>query len=112
MKFEEVLPKMREGKIGKVGEYLFKLSEYGLIWKKSHSSWTRHPRMLEDFLERDDWSLEPMKVKKWQWIFGCGVEGESSPRVYLTEEKAEKYRVEYEYDWMERIDHTLIEEEE
>ena len=112
MKFEEVLPKMREGKIGKVGEYLFKLSEYGLIWKKSHSSWTRHPRMLEEFLERDDWSLEPIKVKKWQWVFGSDAEIQAAPAVYLTEEKAEKYRVAYEYDWMERIDHTMIEGEE
>ena len=113
MKFEEILPKMRdEGKIGKVGEYLFKLTEYGLVWKKSHSSWTRHPRMLEDFLERDDWSLESMKVKKWQWVFGSGVEIQVAPAGYLTEEKAEKYRVAYEYDWMERIDHTMIEGEE
>ena len=113
MKFEEILPKMRdEGKIGKVGEYLFKLSEYGLIWKKSHSSWTRHPRMLEDFLERDDWSLEPIKVKKWQWVFGVENKANFLMQARMTKQEACDYAKEHNFNWTVYIDQTMIEEEE
>ncbi len=113
MKFEEILPKMRdEGKIGKVGEYLFKLSEYGLVWKKSHSSWTRHPRMLEDFLERDDWSLESMKVKKWRWVFGRDETMLYLTELFFSENKAEYFRIERGFAWKHPIPQTYIEEEE
>ena len=114
MKFEEVLPKMRdEGRIGKVEGYFFKLSEDGLVWKKSseHSSWTRYPRMLEDFLKSDDWSLEPMKVKKWRWAFGFGYSDEPMLSGLLTEEEAEKYMRRHGFGWAEKISKTMVEVE-
>ena len=68
MKFEEVLPKMRdEGRVGKVGGMFFKF-ENGLLWRKTSecSPWSHFPRIVEDYLTIDTWSLEPIKVKKWQ----------------------------------------------
>ena len=115
MKFEEALPKMRdEGRIVARNDMTYKLED-GTLWgqrkDKNDGKWYRVAFTGAALLE-GSWTLLPIKVKKWQWVFGSDVEGESLPRLYLTEERAEAYRIEYEYDWMEPIDHTMIEEEE
>lgn len=111
MKFEEVLPKMRDvGRVGIWNGHRHKFVDGMLQWEED-CPWPFIHYSGKAFTS-DDWVLEPIKVKKWQWVFGSDVEGESLPRLYLTEERAEAYRIEYEYDWMEPIDHTMIEEEE
>lgn len=111
MKFEEVLPKMRDE--GRVGIWINRRHKFidGVLHWEEKDHWSFITYSGEAFTS-DSWTLEPIKVKKWQWVFGSDVEGESLPRIYLTEERAEAYRIEYEYDWMEPIDHTMIEEEE
>ena len=114
MKFEEILPKMRdEGRIGKIEEEFFKLED-GIIWRKSaeHLPWSRHPEKIENYLMSSNWSLEPIKVKQWLWVFGVGNEGKELPLDKLTEAEAECYRIKYKLEWMERIEHTMAEEEE
>ena len=117
MKFEEVLPKMRdEGRIGTVGGLLFfKISKDGKLWMKpiQEYEWQYHPDLNEEYLTKDLWSLEPIKVKKWRWVFGCGETVQREVSSYMTEEEALSYKFHANsYAWMERIDHTLKEEEE
>ena len=112
MKFEEALPKMRdEGRIGVRKERRHKFEKGVFVMEYPLGGWSE-VYIGAPSLTKDDWTIEPIKVKKWQWVFGSDVEGESLPRLYLTEERAEAYRIEYEYDWMEPIDHTMSEEEE
>ena len=113
MKFEEVLPKMRdEGRIGKVGGMFFKF-ENGLLWRKTSecSPWSHFPRIVEDYLTIDTWSLEPIKVKKWQWVFGVRNECRVIPTHRMTEAEAEGYMVVNGFGWAEEIDRTMVEEE-
>ena len=113
MKFEEVLPKMRdEGRIGKVGGNFFKF-ENGLLLGKSDecSPWTRFPIPVEDYLRSDGWSLSPSKVKKWKWVFGYGKDEQLVKEYSMTEAEAEKYKNEYHFEWAERIMRTVTEEE-
>ena len=111
MKFEEVLPKMRdEGRVGIFDGHRHAF-ENGLLMIEVSGHWY-YANYNGIALTSETWTLEPIKVRKWQWVFGSETEGESLPRLHFTEERSEAYRIEYEYDWMERIDHTMIEEEE
>ena len=115
MKFEEVLPKMRdEGRIGTVGGLLFfKISKDGKLWMKpiQEYEWQYHPDLNEEYLTKDLWSLIPKKVKKWQWVFGIGDKINHTSPDRKTELEASIYMSENWFEWAERIDHTMIEEE-
>jgi hypothetical protein len=91
MKFEEVLPKMRdEGRVGIRKGRRHKFEKGVFVIEYPLGGWSE-VYIGAPSLTEDDWTIEPVKVKKWQWVFGSGVEGESSPRIYLTEEGAEAY---------------------
>ncbi len=111
MKFEEVLPKMRdEGRVGVIGLDFFKF-ENGFIWKRSskYSPWVHFPRIVEDYFTSDDWAIEPVKVKKWQWVFGNDIQILLSPPLHLTKDEAEIKRVLYSYSWKNLVAPTEIE---
>ena len=114
MRFEGVLPKMRdEGRIGKVGGMFFKF-ENGFLWRKTSecSPWSHFPRIVEDYLTIDTWSLEPIKVKKSCWSFGTGPRLLSQMLDPCTDDEATKMRVEQGFEWKEEIVNTRIYEEE
>ena len=113
MKFEEVLPKMRdERRVGVVGTTFFKISADGKLWMKLDTGyWHFHPNLNENYLTTDEWSLEPRKVKRWQWVFGIGDKINHTSPDRKTELEASIYMSENWFEWAERIDHTMIEEE-
>ena len=114
MKFEEVLPKMRdEGRIGKVGEsLLFKISSDGRLWIQVNpiSPWRPLQDLNEEYLTKDLRSLLPIEIKRWDWIFGNGCKSLFF-RTGLTKEQAENKRIFHEYEWSHPIPQTLREEE-
>ena len=112
MKFEEVLPKMRdEGRIAIHNGNQYKFFD-GNIYLKMDHVWIL-VTLTTIALISDEWSLEPIKVKKWRWVFGCGETVQREVSSYMTEEEALSYKFHANsYAWMERIDHTLKEEEE
>ena len=112
MKFEEVLPKIRdEGRIANLHGLSHKFSD-GKVWiKYPGGEWLR-ARFTAEAFTTDDWKLEPVKVVKWRWVFGCDDECLKGICNKMTEEQAEKYRVANEFDWMERIKHTRTEVDE
>ena len=114
MKFEEVLPKMRdEGRVGMVGTTFFKMSPDGKLWAKVDPGyWEVHHNLNEEYLTTDEWSIEPRKVKRWAWAFGHGDKCQMVPHNKMTEIEAECYKITHDHEWMERIEHTMVEEEE
>lgn len=116
MKFEEVLPKMRdEGWIARFGGYLrFKLSE-GCLWINTNfpgSGWSPHHELNEEYFLQDRWELEPVKVSKWRWVFGYGSQLQTTSYAHLSESEAEEYKLQKNFGWAERIEHTHTEVEE
>lgn len=112
MKFEEVLPKMRdEGKIANLHGVLYKIGE-GNLWAKYISRQWKSAVFSVDSFTTDDWKLEPVRVSKWRWVFGLGSELQMTAYGYLSEAEAEEYRFQGNYDWAEKIEHTRKEVEE
>ena len=111
MKFEEVLPKMRdEGRVGIFDGHRHAF-ENGLLMIEVSGHWY-YANYNGIALTSETWTLEPAKVKKWQWVFGLGTDRQSLPRTKLTEIEAECYKITHDHEWMERIEHTVVEEEE
>ena len=111
MKFEEVLPKMRdEGRIAIHNGNQYKLFDGNLMFR-TNNEWVYVTFTSKAYIT-NDWSIESRKVKKWRWAFGFGYECLPGKCNMMTEEQAEKYRVEKGFAWMERINHTMIEVEE
>lgn len=111
MKFEEVLPKMRdEGRVGILfgSRHTFDSSRNFVRWEKT--GWRLFEASSAVFTS-DEWSLEPIKVKKWQWVFGVRNECRVMPIHRMTEVEAEGYMIVNGFGWAEEIDHTMVEEE-
>ena len=88
MKFEEVLPKMRdEGRIANLNGHLHKFAD-GRLWMKCLSGRWEVIQYTGDGLTTDDWKLEPVKVSKWRWVFGFGSELQMTAYGYLSESEA------------------------
>ena len=112
MKFEEILPKMRdEGKIANLHGVLYRLSN-GNLWMKGLSGHWTTPIFSDGAFAADDWKLEPVRVSKWRWVFGLGSELQMTAYGYLSEAEADAYRIHKNFDWAERIEHTRTEVEE
>ena len=111
MKFEEVLPKMRdEGRIGIWINRRHKFIDGVLHWEeKDHWSFITY---RGGAFTSDSWTLEPIKVKKWQWVFGVRNACRVLPILRMSEIEAECYKITHDHEWMEKIDHTMVEEEE
>ena len=112
MRFEEVLPKMRdEGRSATLHGLSHKFSD-GKVWiKYPGGEWLR-ARFTAEAFTTDDWKLEPVKVVKWRWVFGFGSELQMTAYGYLSESEADAYRIHKNFDWAERIEHTRTEVEE
>ena len=111
MKFEEVLPKMRDE--GRVGIWTGRRHKFinGVLHWEEKGLWVFINYSGEAFTS-DSWSLEPLKVNKWSWVFGRGDMWELIPSTKMTEIEAECYKITHDQEWMERIEHTMAEEEE
>lgn len=114
MKFEEILPKMRdEGMKALWNDYCFKF-ENGKFWVHSGSfrdRWTV-TQLLEEAFTADDWRLEPANVVRWIWVFGFHNEVQRVPSTYMSEQDAEDYKVSNNFEWAEKIEMTRKEVEE
>lgn len=112
MKFEEILPKMRdEGRIANLNGHLHKFAD-GRLWMKCLSGRWEVIQYTRDGLTTDDWKLEPVKVSKWRWVFGFGSELQMTAYGYLSESEADAYMIHKNFDWAEKIEHTRMEVEE
>ncbi len=114
MKFEEILPKMRdEGRVGLVGTTFFKISLDGKLWMKLDTGyWEVIHNLNEEYLITDEWSIVPRKVKKWQWVFGVENRANFLMQARMTKQEACDYAKEHNFHWTVYIDQTMIEEEE
>ena len=112
MKFEEVLPKIRdEGRIANLHGLSHKFSD-GKVWiKYPGGEWLR-ARFTAEAFTTDDWKLEPVKVVKWRWVFGYGSQLQTTSYAHLSESEAEEYKLQKNFGWAERIEHTHTEVEE
>ena len=110
MKFEEILPRMRDqGKIANLNGVLYKMED-GNLWRKYLTVHWKTTVFSDGAFATDDWKLEPVKVSKWRWVFGLGSELSMTSSAYLSEAEAEAYL--RNFDWSERIEHTRKEVEE
>ena len=111
MKFEEVLPKMRdEGRIAIRKECRHKFEEGVLVQEDSSGNWFE-VSLSSQALMGDSWSLEPRKVKRWQWAFGCEKECQMLPRIRMSEMEASVHAEMNKFEWMEKLEKTMIEAE-
>ena len=111
MKFEEVLPKMRdEGRVGIWNGHRHKFVDGMLQWEED-CPWPFIHYSGRAFTS-DSWTLEPLKVNKWSWVFGHGDKCQMVPHNKMTEIEAECYKITHDHEWMERIEHAMVEEEE
>ena len=111
MRFEEVLPKMRdEGRVGILfgSRHTFDSSRNFVRWEKT--GWRLFEASSAVFTS-DEWSLEPIKVRKSCWSFGTGPRLLSQMLDPCTEEEATKMRIEQGFEWKEEIVNTRIYEE-
>ncbi len=110
MKFEEVLPLMKQGQIAVWGCGRYREAEgklivqYDIEWTVVFLDWAA--------LSSEEWQIEKVKVKKWQWVFGRGHGLNIATSIYHTEESAEKNRIQRGYEWKHPIPQTEIEVEE
>lgn len=112
MKFEEILPRMRdEGKIANLNGVLYKFADGNLWMKRLSGDWKTAGFSVEAFTT-DDWKLDPVKVSKWRWVFGCGSELHMTSYAHLSKSESEAYKLLKNFDWAERIEHTRTEVEE
>ena len=112
MKFEEALPKMRdEGRIGVRKERRHKFEEGEFLIEYPPGNWSQ-VFLGASALTKDDWTIEPIKVKKWRWAWGSGYSDEPMLSGLLTAEEVEKYMKMHGFDWAERINDTMVEVEE
>lgn len=110
MKFEEVLPKMRdEEQVGVCNGTRYRF-ENGQLMFGGFNGWRPSP-VGNALLTSDAWELEPKIVKKWKWAFGFGKKVQLVNKNFMTEAEAEKYKDEYHFGWAERIMRTVTEEE-
>ncbi len=111
MKFEDVLPKMRdEGRIAVLSgnQYIFFDRN---LYSRTNNEWIL-VTLTSAALTSEGWSLEPRKVKKSCWSFGTGTRLLSQMLDPCTEEEATKMRIEQGFEWKEEIVSTRIYEEE
>lgn len=119
MKFEEVLPAMRdEGRIGIWKKLRFRIHDGKLEYDSGYMGGMWNPWTSDDDLGElllGQWSLEPRevkKVKKWFWIFGRNDEVYASPKFPMTDEEAIEYLWTHGLDWKHKVDETGKEFEE
>ena len=107
MTFEEVLPWLKQGKIVIHGEYRYQIRN-NMLQKKLSDEW-HSTCMGWLLLGSEEWEIEKVKVKKWQWVFGKGHGLNIATSIYHTEESAEKNRIQRGYEWKHPIPQTEIE---
>ena len=112
MKFEEVLPKMRdEGRIGVWDGYRNKFEGERFIREYPQNDWGGVSFGYRAFTS-DEWTLEPIKVKKWRWVFGRDETMLYLTELFFSENEAEYFRIERGFAWKHPIPQTYTEEEE
>ena len=109
MKFEEVLPMMKQGRTALVDGTPYRFVA-GRLCVKTRKEWSKFYGDVPFFSE--NWEIEKKKVKVWQWSFGTGRMAFFQMSFYLTEEEAEKACVEYDCKWKHPIPQTEIEVDE
>ena len=111
MRFEEVLPKMRdEGRIAVRNGQEYKFFDGNLMFKANHE-WVYITLTSQAYIT-NDWTLEPIKVKKWQWVFGVENRANFLTQSRMTKQEAYDYAKGHNFNWAIYIDQTLTEEEE
>ena len=110
MKFEEVLPLLKQGRIATHGEHRYQIRN-NMLQKKLADGW-HSTCMGWVLLGSENWEIEKAKVKKCQWVFGKGHGLNIATSIYHTEESAEKNRIQRGYEWKHPIPQTEIEVEE
>ena len=110
MTFEEVLPLMKQGKVAVLdgSRYRFQNGEFVSNWK---GGWDA-VYISFYFLVSQDWEIEKVEVKKWQWVFGRGNSALFQTSLYHSEESAEKKREQHGCDWKYPIPPTEIESDQ
>ena len=100
-----------EGKIANLDGVLYKFEDGNLWMKRLSGDWKTAGFSVEAFTT-DDWKLEPVKVTKWRWVFGYGSQLQMTSYAHLSESEAEEYKLQKNFGWAERIEHTHTEVEE
>ena len=109
MKFEEVLPLMKQGRTALVDGKHYRLFD-GRLCVKTPKEWSEVYGAIS--LCSENWEIEKKKVKKWFWILGRVNDPCFRSMTLLTEEEAERKRVESGYGWKHPIPQTEIEVDE
>ena len=119
MKFEEVLPLMRDkGRIGSriVGgsTALYRLQQGELqINSPSNNSGWRNTSFSDTAFTTDNWSLQPEEEETWTWVFGFGDQYQHWVKE-LTESEADQYMFNNNFGWKVKLEPTrkLVQREE
>ncbi len=106
MKFEEVLPIMKLGRTALVDGTPYRFID-GRLCVKTRYGWSKFYGDAPFFSE--NWEIEKVKVKVWQWVFGKEHKAAIATSIYHTEESAEKIRIQRGYEWKHPIPQTEIE---
>ena len=109
MKFEEVLPMMKQGRTALVDGTPYRFVA-GRLCVKTRKEWSKFYGNVPFFSE--EWEIEKVKIKKWQWVFGRGNSALFQTSLYRSEESAEKMREQHGCDWKYPIPPTEIEVDE
>ena len=109
MKFEEVLPLMKQGKVAVLDGTRYRLED-GWLKVSPDQKWSRVYGGLP--LSSEEWEIEKVKTKKWQWVFGRGNSTLFQTSLYYSEESAEKKRKQHGCDWKYPIPPTEIESDQ
>lgn len=105
MKFEEILPLMRDkGKIGIWNKNEYKFQNGYMSIKKGEGRW-ESISFMDSAFTTDDWSLKPEEVEVWDWVLGKG-DGCFEVIQDVTEKEAEKGRINHRCDWKVKLEPT------
>ena len=109
MRFEEILPKMRdEGRIGVWKDCRYRFSKGIFLQEYPSGDWCE-VSISSQALTEDEWSFDPIKIRKWQWTFGFRNDCQLVSSDWMTEAEAERYMEMNNFSWMEKIYQTMTE---
>lgn len=112
MRFEDVLPKMRDGRIAELNGTKYRFSDEKLHkWISREEKWVGmqvSDLWFKTAIKTTCWKFPQEIVKRWQWVFGSGSEKKENACGYYTEIEAEGLRIKYGFEWKHRIDETEI----